>query len=151
VALPAGSWYVYATTGPAGGPCVGVPFGQFPKQLTYDAANVIAWTTAPSPVTVKNAKTGSVTRPTAGAYSMVAWTGGTTMDCSKGIPSGTTPLAVQGTSYTGTFASGRWRFFEVFTPTRGTPTCSYGGTVNVGTTGTPYTLNFSTTSPPGGQ
>ena len=147
LALPAGDWFVYATTGGPGDQCVGVPFNQYSKVLAYDTENVIAWATAPSVVTVGGAKTGSVSSPTAGTYSMVAWTGQTTMSCTGGVPSGTSKLATQGTSYTGSFAAGTWRFFQVFTPTKGSPTCTYGGTVNVGSTGTPYSLTFSSTNP----
>lgn len=151
VSIPAGDWYVFVTTGGAGDTCVGVPFGQYSKVLAYDAENVIAWTTAPSAVTVTGAKTGSVTTGSSsaqGTYSMVAWTSSTTMTCTSGIPSGTTGLTVSGSSYTGTFAAGTWRFFQVFTPKSGSPTCTFGGTVNVGSTGAAYTLGFSSTTKP---
>lgn len=147
VGLPAGDWFVYVTTGGAGDGCVGVPFNQYSKVLAYDTENTIAWTTAPSVVTVTGARAGAVSSPQNGSYSMVAWTGSTTMACANGVPSGTTRLTAQDTRYSGAFAAGSWRFFEVFTPTKGSPTCTFGGTVNVGSTGAPYSLPFSTTSP----
>lgn len=151
VTLPAGDWFVYVTAGGPGDLCAGVPFNQYPKTLAYDTENAIAWATAPSPVTVAGAKTGSVTSGTQsqrGTYSMVAWTGGTSMTCTNGIPSGTTTLTTSGSNYTGSFTSGTWRFFQVFTPNRGNPTCTFGGTVNVGTTGASYTLQFSDSKKP---
>jgi Tfp pilus assembly protein PilV len=140
VVLPAGDWYVFVTDGAANGGCVGVPGGQYAKTLTYDADNVLVWASQPSAVTVNGVTTGS-------SFTVVAWTGTTTMLCTNGVPAGATELTKNrstATTVAGTFAAGTWNFFLRDSSRK---TCTYGGTVVVGGTGAPYTLPLSTTAP----
>ncbi len=75
---------------------------------------------------------------------MVAWTGADRMTCTSGLPGGATTLKLSGSTYSGTFGVGTWKFFL----RSSTGTCTLGGTVVVSTSGATYTLPFSTTSPP---
>ena len=142
IPIAAGDWFVYATDGAAGGACLGTPYQQYSKVLTYDTQNVLTWTSAPVPskVTVSKLTQGS-------RYTAVAWTGDTKMTCTKSLPSGVTQLTkAQSTSTTatGTLDAGTWRFF-IRDSQAGT--CTFAGTVVVSGAGTPYSLELSTTSP----
>ncbi|VTR75585.1 type IV pilus modification PilV family protein [Cellulomonas hominis] len=137
VVIPAGGWYIYVTNGPAGGPCVGVPAGQYWKVLAYDADNVLVWATTPSTVTATNVNKDP-------RYSVVAWTGATTMTCTNGVPAGATPLtkvasSAKTTSASGSLAAGTW---QIFVHDSTNKTCSPAGSVTVDGTGVPYTVNL---------
>lgn len=47
VAMPAGSWYVYLTSGAASATCVGVPGAHYPEQLGYGVLDTIPWSAPP--------------------------------------------------------------------------------------------------------
>lgn len=141
VPLPAGDWFIYVTDGAAGGGCVAVPAGQYSKVLTYETDNTLAWVTASasSPVTVTGGFPGK-------SYEMVAWTGGTSINCTA-LPSGTQTLTKAMSQYTGTLGPGTWYVFQRYLGGGGL-TCSYGGKVVVSGSGAALTLPFSTSTPP---
>ena len=75
-AIPAGTWYVYATAGAADAACLGVPGGLYPVVLGYGAPNVIAWVVPTATLTVTGVSkdrvvifsTSTVSNCTASAY-----------------------------------------------------------------------------------
>jgi Tfp pilus assembly protein PilV len=142
VAIPAGTWYIYVTSGGAAGPCVGVPAGQYAKVLAYDADNVLVWATSPSTVTATNVRKET-------NYSVVTWTGAATMTCTNGVPAGVTTLTKASTTGTGTttasgsLAAGTW---QIFVRNSQNKTCTLAGTVTVDGLGTPYNVQLKSVS-----
>lgn len=139
VVLPAGSWYVYRTSGGAGDACLGVPSGKYPYAVAYGVPTTLGWAFPNATVTVSGAPTGNGTSMAYGPTS--------SLTCTKTSTSGTTvPKVVVGstTVYQSVVAPGTWYYFS-WNQTTGV--CALGGSVNVGGQ-TAYTLPFSTNTKP---
>lgn len=139
VTLPAGDWYIYVTDGPSTSGTCSIPAGQYSKILTYGGENLLAWS-AVSPVTATGLPSGS-------RYSVLAWTGATTMTCTYSAPAGTTSFSKassSATQATATLSVGTW---NVFIRDSTAKTCTHAGTVVVDGSGTAYTLPLSTSNP----
>ncbi|GIG24243.1 type II secretion system protein [Cellulomonas denverensis] len=134
LALPAGDWFVYVTTGQPGSGCVGVPSGQYSTVIDYDTDTVLTWVVKPASVTVDKVTNSNQTQ-------VWATTAPLNASCTN-TPSGT-QLTRSGTKATGTLDGGTWYIYQRNTNSR---TCTLGGTIVVGGQ-TSYTLTFNSTSP----
>jgi type II secretory pathway pseudopilin PulG len=151
VPIPAGSWYLYVTDGPATGSCVSFPRTYNPRTFDYAAQQTFAWP-PPDPATVTVTGIPTVRSRRAGLVASTAadvrCTSTNTSSCTS---SGTLVILSTGSSSsaTGQLAQGTWYVYGHDRGSRATWTnrVQLGGTLIIGPSTTSLTLAYNGTTP----
>lgn len=132
-AIPAGSWYVYVTSGAADATCLGTPAGHYSEAVPYGGADTIIWS-YPIP---NAAVTVTYSRPSS------SWTLRASPSSTSCTATGSVAMSVSSSTYTATLAAGTWSIWS----TKNGVCQQIGGTVIVGGQLT-YALTYNSATKP---